>query len=39
MGIVLETASRAGLNINWNKCCLSKKRVDFLGHIIEDGTV
>ncbi|KMQ94326.1 blastopia polyprotein [Lasius niger] len=37
--MVFETASKAGLNINWKKCCFLKRRVEFLGHIIEDGTV
>lgn len=36
--IVLDTASRAGLTINWNKCFL-RRVVEFLGHIIEDGTI
>lgn len=37
--MVFEMASKAGLNINWKKCCFLKRRVVFLGHIIEDGTV
>jgi hypothetical protein len=36
---VLLTASEAGLIVNWKKCCLLKSRVEFLGHVIEDGRV
>lgn len=36
---IFETASKAGLSINWKKCCFLKRRVEFLGYIIEDGTV
>jgi len=37
--VVFETASKVGLSINWKKCCFLKRRVEFLDHIIEDGTV
>lgn len=37
--IVLETASRSGLIINWNKCSFLTTRVDYLGHVIENGLV
>lgn len=37
--IVLATASRAGLVIKWEKCCFLQKRVEFLGHVIENGTI
>lgn len=36
---VLKTASEAGLIINWRKCNFLQSRVEFLGHIIEDGRV
>jgi len=36
---VLQVASEAGLDINWQKCSFLKKRVEFLGHIIENGYV
>lgn len=36
---VLTTASQAGLTINWNKCCFLQRRVEFLGHIVENGTI
>jgi len=34
--VVLRVASEAGLVINWSKCQFLQ-RVEFLGHIIEDG--
>jgi len=37
--LVLEVASRAGLDINWKKCHFLRKRVEFLGHIIENGKI
>jgi len=37
--LVLEVASRAGLDINWKKCHFLQKRVEFLGHIIENGKI
>lgn len=37
--IVLDTASQAGLTINWKKCCFLKKKVEFLGHVIENRTI
>lgn len=36
---VLEVASEYGLEINFKKCQFLKSRVEFLGHIIEDGNV
>lgn len=36
---VLEIASRAGLDMNWKKCCFLRTRVEFLGHIVEGGCV
>lgn len=36
---VLDTAANAGLIINWKKCRFLQSRVEFLGHIIESGTV
>lgn len=37
--IVLEVAGQAGLSINWKKCCFLQRKVEFLGHIVEDGTI
>jgi len=36
---VLTTATQAGLAINWEKCSFLQRRVEFLGYIIENGTV
>ncbi|XP_043498670.1 uncharacterized protein LOC122521973 [Polistes fuscatus] len=35
----LYTASQAGLQINWKKCSFLQSRVEFLGHIIENGRI
>lgn len=37
--MVLSVAKDYGLNINWKKCSLLKTEVEFLGHIIRDGSV
>lgn len=36
---VLSTASKSGLVINWKKCSLLKTKVEYLGHVIENGSV
>lgn len=36
---VLSTASDHGLNVRWNKCCFLQRRIEYLGHIIEDGSL
>ncbi|XP_017888656.1 uncharacterized protein LOC108630103 [Ceratina calcarata] len=36
---VLSVASQHGLVINWSKCNLLQTRVEFLGHIVENGHV
>ncbi|KAL0851475.1 hypothetical protein ABMA28_007272 [Loxostege sticticalis] len=36
---VLKIASEYGLNINWNKCQLLVRKVEYLGHVVEDGAV
>lgn len=36
---VLETCAEYGLEINKKKCHLLKRRIEFLGHVIEDGKV
>lgn len=36
--IVLDTASRAGLTINWKKCCFLR-RTEFLGYVVENDTI
>lgn len=37
--IVLETAGQAGLVINWKKCHFLQRKVEFLGYVIERGTI
>lgn len=37
--IVLTTASQAGLTINWSKCHFLQRKVEFLGHVVENGTI
>jgi len=37
--IVLDTASQFGLVINWNKCRFLRERVEYLGYIVEKGTI
>lgn len=37
--IVLDVASQAGLIINWKKCSFLRRKVEFLGHVIENGTI
>ncbi|GBL87983.1 Retrovirus-related Pol polyprotein from transposon 297 [Araneus ventricosus] len=36
---VLSIASEYGLDINYNKSHFLKKRIEFLGHVIEDGKI
>lgn len=36
---VLETASKTGLLINWDKCQFLQSKVEFLGHVIKNGRV
>nr|XP_012232667.1 PREDICTED: uncharacterized protein LOC105678149 [Linepithema humile] len=36
---VLSVASQTGLEINWKKCNFMQRKVEFLGHVIEDGRV
>lgn len=35
----LTVAANNGLHINWKKCEFLQRRVEFLGHVIEDGSV
>ncbi|XP_043279405.1 uncharacterized protein K02A2.6-like [Venturia canescens] len=35
----LTVAAERGLCINWKKCSFLKRRVEYLGHVIEGGTV
>lgn len=37
--VVLDTASRAGLVINWKKCCFLRREVEFLRHVVSNGTI
>jgi len=36
---VLQVASRYGLRINWSKCQILPSKVQFLGYIIQSGTI
>ncbi|XP_076627732.1 uncharacterized protein LOC143344962 [Colletes latitarsis] len=36
---VLKRATECGLVIKWSKCEFLKTRVEYLGHVVEDGTV
>jgi len=36
---VLEVAQGNGLRINWSKCQVLKRKVNFLGYVIENGTI
>jgi len=36
---VLSVASENGLKINWSKCQVLQKKVNFLGYIVECGTI
>jgi len=36
---VLETARDYGLRINWKKCNLLVRQVEYLGHIVEASTI
>lgn len=36
---VLSVASRNGLAINWKKCNLLQTKVEYLGHVIENGCI
>lgn len=39
LSIVLEIASEYGLELNLKKLKLLKRRIEFLGYIIEDGSI
>lgn len=39
LGQVLNMTRDCGLRINWNKCNILVRRVEYLGHIVEAGTV
>ena len=36
---VLDLSSRHGLIINWKKCVLLVRKVEYLGYIVEDGSI
>lgn len=36
---VLEVAANNGLEINWEKCQLLRRVIEYLGYIIENGTI
>lgn len=36
---VLKVASEAGLIIDWSKCCFLQAKIEFLGHVIENGRI
>ena len=37
--IVLDEASRFGLKINWSKCRFLQTKIEYLGHVIEGGSI
>ncbi|GFW88319.1 hypothetical protein TNCV_820751 [Trichonephila clavipes] len=37
--IILEVAKNHGLEIKFKKCQFLKKKIEFLGHIVESGTI
>lgn len=37
--IILQTASQAGLTINWKKCNVLQHKVGFLGYVLECGII
>lgn len=37
--VILKIASESGLSVNWKKCRFLQTRVEFLGHIIENGRI
>lgn len=37
--IVLDVAAEAGLQISWQKCQFLKRSIEFLGHVVENGTI
>lgn len=39
LAVVLTTASRVGLTINWGKSRFFQREVEFLDHVIKDGTI
>ena len=36
---VMNIAAQAGLRLNWSKCQFLKTKINYLGHIVEDGMV
>jgi len=36
---VLDTAGEHGVSINWAKCKLLTRRIEYLGYIVEGGTI
>ncbi|GFX10266.1 hypothetical protein TNCV_1866631 [Trichonephila clavipes] len=39
LGEVLEVASKYGLEMKFKKCQFLRRRVEFLGHVVENGTI
>jgi len=37
--LILETSTDYGLSINWKKCQLLKSKINYLGHIVENGKI
>ncbi|GFW19078.1 retrovirus-related Pol polyprotein from transposon 17.6 [Trichonephila clavipes] len=37
--IIFEVAKKYGLEIKFKKCQFLKKKIEFLGHIVESGTI
>jgi len=36
---VLEVSSQAGLHVNWQKCQFLQTRIEYLGHVVTNGTI
>lgn len=36
---VLKVSSQAGLHLNWQKCKFLQTKIEYLGHVVTDGTI
>ena len=39
LGIVLDKASQFVVKINWSKCRFLQTKIEYLGHVIEGGSI
>ncbi|GFU66565.1 retrovirus-related Pol polyprotein from transposon 17.6 [Trichonephila clavipes] len=39
LGEVLEVSSKYGLEMKFKKCQFLRRKVEFLGHVVENGTI